>query len=122
MSVPTVALWIAPCTVLFSLELAMTPPATCCEGILSGTRSVKLVVISLYAVVCEFAMLPDMFCMAKDCACRPLTEVVIASNKPMADLHSDTRVERSRRGTRWSHRRGPSQLPCQAPFVVRSTG
>src|SRR3984893_1312403 len=72
----------------------MTPPATCCEGMLSGTRSVKSVVISLYAVVCAFAMLPDMFCMAKDCACRPLTEVVIASNKPMADLHPDMRVER----------------------------
>jgi len=28
-------------------------------------------------------LLPDMFCMAKDCACRPLTAVVRASNKPM---------------------------------------
>jgi hypothetical protein len=66
--------------------------------------------------------LPEMFCMAKDCACRPLTEVVIASNKPMADLHPDVRLERSRRGTRWPCHLGPSQLLCQTAFFVGSIG
>src|ERR1039458_7620403 len=34
-------------------------------------------------MVCEFAILPDIFCMAKACACKPLTAELRASNRPM---------------------------------------
>src|SRR5580704_4326319 len=34
-------------------------------------------------MVWEFAMLPEMFCSANDCACRPDTAVVNASKIPM---------------------------------------
>src|SRR3954452_19564316 len=37
----------------------------------------------LKPVVCALAMLPEMFCSAKDCACRPPTEVLSASKIPM---------------------------------------
>src|SRR5229473_865273 len=49
-------------------------------------RSSKLVSIRLNAVVCELAMLPEMFSSAKDCARNPVTAVVRAPKIPMTDL------------------------------------
>src|SRR5215470_3858781 len=83
MKVPIDELWIEPCTLLVERESAVTLPATCSRGALSCTRSAKLVSVSLNPVVCEFAMLPEIFCSAKDCACRPVTAVVIASKMPI---------------------------------------
>src|SRR5258708_6717065 len=62
-----------PCTLLVERELAITLPASCLLGMSSGIRSTKLVSSRLKAVVCELAMLPEMFSSAKDCARRPLT-------------------------------------------------
>src|SRR5258707_10999795 len=67
---------------------ASTPPEICRVGILSVTKSEKLVSARLKPVVCEFAILPDMFCRAYDWACNPLTAVVKASKIPIPILHS----------------------------------
>ena len=45
-------------------EPALTLPASCAVVPVSGMRSTKLVSIRLKAVVCEFAMLPEMFSRA----------------------------------------------------------
>src|ERR1700685_1576188 len=82
-SVATEVLWIDPWTVLVEIELEMTPPDVCDPSAACETRSWKLVSVSLYPVVCELAMLPEMFCNANDCACRPATAVVNASKIPM---------------------------------------
>ena len=42
----------------------------------SAIRSSKLVSVRLKAVVCEFAMLPEIFSSANDCARMPVTAVV----------------------------------------------
>ena len=54
---------------------------------LSGIRSTKLVSSRLKAVVCELAMLPEMFSSAKDCARMPVTAVVRAPKIPITRLH-----------------------------------
>src|SRR5215470_10030919 len=72
---------------LVARELASTDPETCWAGTLSVTRSAKLVSVRLKAVVCELAMLPEMFCNANDCACRPVTAEINASKTPMPILH-----------------------------------
>src|SRR5262245_47383238 len=87
MNVPIAALWIEPWTLLVWREAAVTLPETCSLGTWSCTRSAKLVSVRLNAVVCEFAMLPEIFCSAKDCACRPVTAVVNASKTPIPILH-----------------------------------
>src|SRR5713101_3963153 len=87
---------------LVAREFASTAPETCRVGTLSVTRSPKLVSVRLKAVVCELAMLPEMFCNANDCACRPVTAVVNASKTPIPILHPG-------RGRRSPHGR---QQPC----------
>src|ERR1700726_3459747 len=77
---------IEPCTVLVATDSAMTLPEVCWPAAANDTRASKLVSVSLKPVVCELAMLPEMFCRANDCACRPPTAVVRASNRPMPSL------------------------------------
>ena len=74
----------SPCTLLVERELAITLPAICLDGGSSGMRSSKLVSMRLNAVVCELAMLPEMFSSAKDCARNPVTAVVRAPKIPMS--------------------------------------
>src|SRR5581483_11766 len=87
MKVETEAAWISPCTVLVGRDSACTPPDTCCADVESATRFAKLVSVRLKPVVWEFAMLPEIFWRAKDCACKPPTAVVNALKIPMALLH-----------------------------------
>src|ERR1700733_3143821 len=61
----------------------MTLPEVCSPWAAADTKASKLVSVSLYPVVCEFAMFPEMFCSANDCACKPPTAVVRASKIPM---------------------------------------
>src|SRR3954465_276252 len=89
----------SPCTLLVERELAMTLPASCLVGMLSGIRSTKLVSSRLKAVVCELAMLPEMFSSAKDCARMPVTAVVRAPKIPITHLHVAT--GRKRKTRRW---------------------
>src|SRR4029078_11287005 len=77
----------SPCTLLVEREFAITLPASCLFGVLSGMRSTKLVSSRLKPVVCELAMLPEMFSSAKDCARMPVTAVVRAPKIPMTRLH-----------------------------------
>src|ERR1044071_7680730 len=93
MKVPIEADWKSPCTVLVERAFADTEPDSCFSGGLSGIRSTKLVSIRLNAVVCEFAMLPEMFSSANDCARRPVTAVVSAPKIPIpsSDQASRTR-------------------------------
>src|SRR3954453_20227848 len=77
----------SPCTLLVDRELAITLPASCLLGRLSGIRSSKLVSTRLKAVVCELAMLPEMFSSAKDWARMPVTAVVRAPKIPITRLH-----------------------------------
>ena len=50
--------------VLVLREPAVTLPASCAVLPVSGMMSMKLVSIRLNAVVCEFAMLPEIFSKA----------------------------------------------------------
>ncbi len=61
----------------------MTEPDNSRFGPESGMRSTKAVSIRLKEVVCELAMLPEMFSRAYACADRPLTAVVIAPKMPI---------------------------------------
>src|SRR6476620_1117921 len=79
----------SPCTLLGDRELAITLPARCLLGMLSGIKSTKLVSSRLNAVVCELAMLPEMFSSANDCARMPVTAVVRAPKIPITRLHFD---------------------------------
>src|SRR5262249_35712399 len=83
MNVLVAAFCRSPWMLLVATELAITPPAICLLGRLSATRSSNCVLMRLNAVVCELAMLPEMFCSANDCALRPETAVVRASKIPM---------------------------------------
>src|SRR6266567_2346464 len=76
----------SPCTVLVERELAATLPASCLLGLASGIRSTKLVSSRLKAIVCEFAMLPEMFSSANACARIPVTAVVRAPKIPITRL------------------------------------
>src|SRR5215471_13622600 len=83
MNVPIEADWILPCTLLVARELERTLPEACWPTAPCWIRSAKLVSVPLKAVVCELAMLPEMFCSAKDCAFSPATALVRASKIPM---------------------------------------
>src|ERR1700752_1831209 len=83
MKVLTDAAWMSPCTLLVERDWAVTLPASCLVAPVSGMRSWKLVSMRLNAVVCELAMLPEMFSSANDCARMPVTEVVRAPKIPM---------------------------------------
>src|SRR3954447_259016 len=84
MKVPTLEADTVPCVETVCRAKAVTPPATWRSGLVaSGTRSTKLVLMPLKPVVCALAMLPEMFCSANDCACRPPTEVLSASKIPI---------------------------------------
>src|SRR5260221_6586634 len=76
----------SPCTVLVARELAATLPAICWLGLASGIRSTKLVSSRLKAIVCEFAMLPEIFSSANACARIPVTAVVRAPKIPITRL------------------------------------
>src|SRR3954453_16512018 len=86
MNVPIEADWKSPCTVLVARAEAATVPDSCFDGGLSWMRSRKLVSSRLKAVVCEFAMFPEMFSSANDCARSPVTAVVRAPKIPMTCL------------------------------------
>src|SRR5262245_44405829 len=87
MLVPTPVAEIVPWVVIVACAWARTPPAACWSRVvLCGTRSSKLVLVPLYPVVDEFAMLPEMFWSANDCACRPETDVFRASKIPIPVL------------------------------------
>src|SRR5581483_5331300 len=111
MKEPFVELAIVPCLVLVSVEAAATPseaPIIC-----EFKRSVKLVSLLLKPVVCEFAMLPEMFCSAKACACMPLIEAVSESNAPMRSFPWFDQTGTTQRGTSrngFMPRRGPHAI------------
>src|ERR1700733_3903857 len=60
-----------------------------------------------------FAMLPDMFCNAKDCDCRPLTAVVSASKIPITLSPRSIRYGRAAVARAWLSSKETSQSPCQ---------
>ena len=72
----------------------------------------------LKAVVCELAMLPEMFSSANDCARIPVTAVVRAPKIPMTSSPDQRsgRLSGSSRHIRPHHRDGPSQAACQRDF------
>src|SRR5260370_1560637 len=57
-------------------------------------------------------MLPEMFWRAKDCACKPATEVLRASKIPIASSPNSIRTAR-RSESRGRNRRRASQALCQ---------
>src|SRR5579862_175913 len=68
-------------------------------------------------MVWEFAMLPEMFCSANDCACRPDTAVVNASKIPMT-LPLQLDPQRHELGPRrMAQRRAPPSNPRAMLFV-----
>src|SRR5580704_8497027 len=70
-------------------------------------------------MVWEFAMLPEMFCSANDCACRPDTAVVNASKIPMT-LPLQLDPQRHELGPRrMAQRRAPPSNPRAMTFIVR---
>src|SRR4051794_21076586 len=74
-------------------------------------RSRKLVSSRLKAVVCEFAILPEMFSSANDCARSPVTAVVRAPKIPMTCLRPiEAALTRARSGE-------ASQGACHRLFV-----
>src|SRR5215475_4262939 len=83
MKVLVAEFWMSPWMLLVATELATILSAICALGRLSATMFSNWVLMRLYAVVCELAMLPEMFCSAYDCAPRPETAVVRASKIPM---------------------------------------
>src|SRR5678816_824202 len=83
MKVATEADCTSPCTELVERDCAVTPPASCAVSAVCGTRSRKEVSMRLKAVVCELAMLPEIFSSAYDPARKPPTAVVSAPKIPM---------------------------------------
>src|SRR5580698_2085054 len=68
-------------------------------------------------MVWEFAMLPEMFCSANDCACRPDTAVVNASKIPMT-LPLQLDPQRHELGPRrMAQRRAPPSNPRAMVFT-----
>src|SRR5882762_10135053 len=119
MKVPIEADWKSPCTVLVAREDASTVPASCLVGMLSGIRSMKLVSTRLNAVVCEFAMLPEMFSSAKDCARNPVTAVVRAPKIPMTDLQLRSGRPSGAVATRlWPHDRNGHRKPRAREIIM----
>src|ERR1700675_4352914 len=70
-------------------------------------------------MVWEFAMLPEMFCSANDCACRPDTAVVNASKIPMT-LPLQLDPQRHELGPRrMAQRRAPPSNPRAMEFIFK---
>src|SRR6202161_4013893 len=70
-------------------------------------------------MVWEFAMLPEMFCSANDCACRPDTAVVNASKIPMT-LPLQLDPQRHELGPRrMAQRRAPPSNPRAIGFIFK---
>src|ERR1041384_1859459 len=125
MKVPIEAFWMSPCTVLVERELATTLPASCWFGLSSGIRSTKLVSSRLNAMVCELAMLPEMFSSANACARIPVTAVVRAPKIPITLSH--LRLPKAdgaaghRSGTRFASRK--PEIFCQyIKYLMRLPG
>src|SRR5580658_8606608 len=73
-------------------------------------------------MVWEFAMLPEMFCKANDCACRPDTAVVNASKIPMTlPLQLDPQLDERRVTTGGPSPRTSQQVPCHSFYRCIST-
>src|SRR5882757_910227 len=82
-------------------------------------RSSKLVSIRLNAVVCELAMLPEMFSSAKDCARNPVTAVVRAPKIPMTDLQLRSGRPSGAVATRlWPHDRNGHRKPRAREIIM----
>src|SRR4029079_18469844 len=79
----------------------------------SAIRSSKLVSVRLKAVVCEFAILPEMFSSANDCARMPVTAVVSAPKIHMHSLHYRHRSPWAADGPVTK----PSQSVCQRKLL-----
>src|SRR5690349_108669 len=77
----------SPCTEFVAREFAITLPDFCWLGVSSGMRSTKLVSSRLKPIVCEFAMLPEMFSSANACARMPDTAVFRAPKIPITLSH-----------------------------------
>src|SRR5258707_8629540 len=136
MLVATVVVETVPWLVMVGCAKAVTPPATCLLGeVASGMRSSKVVPMPLYPVVEAFAIFPEMFCSAKDCACRPPTEVLSASKIPItssANSFSGTDrgtavIERDiagdvPRGKMQSVQRHDAKAPAARPGHICRTG
>ncbi len=75
----------SPCTVLVERDDASTMPLVWLfeEEPPPVTRSANVVSIRLNPMVCELAMLPEMFSIANACARNPLTALFNAPNMPM---------------------------------------
>src|ERR1700675_3808195 len=72
-------------------------------------------------MVWEFAMLPEMFCKANDCACRPDTAVVNASKIPMTlPLQLDPQLDARRVTTGGPSPRTSQQSPCHGIYLYIS--
>ena len=69
----------------------------------------KVLSIRLKAVVCELAMMPEMFSNANDCARMPVTAVVRAPKIPITLLHS--RRTQQARARLWPHDRAKQCNP-----------
>ena len=108
----------SPCTLLVEREFAITLPASCLHRLLSGMRSTKLVSSRLKPVVCELAMLPEMFSSAKDCARMPVTAVVRAPKIPITRLHLRLAANAQRAAGR--NIGAALQAPSQREIVVIS--
>src|SRR5581483_5093580 len=111
MNEPIDELAIVPCLVLVSVDADSTPSEA--PSICEFNKSRKLVSVLLKAVVCELAMLPEMFCSAKACACMPLIEAVSESNAPMRSFPWFDQTRTTQRGTSrngFMPRRGPHAI------------
>jgi hypothetical protein len=74
-----------PWTVTVDDDDAKTLPAFCwlAERFWELRTVWKFVFVPLYAVVCEFAILPEMFCSANDWPAKPDTAELSASKIPI---------------------------------------
>jgi predicted membrane-bound spermidine synthase len=96
----------ALCFLVLFRELPAIIPA-----ILRSTNNSFAGMLLAQFVTCALAMLPEMFCRANDCACKPPTAVVSASNKPMTNLHLRSRRAPAR--ARMARNRSPASSASQ---------
>jgi hypothetical protein len=113
MKVATWAACTSPCTLLVERDIAVTEPASCRLTPDSGIRSRKLVSMRLKAVVCEFAMLPEMFSSANDCARMPATDVVNAPKIPITIVSKLLRRPPDVSNAQSRNRKEEEQAMCQ---------
>src|SRR5215471_7252697 len=109
-----------PWTVMVDDEDATTLPAFCRVGAMSWALKTvwKLVFVPLNAVVCEFAILPEIFCNANDWADSPDTALLSASNIPIT--RSPVGRGDDQQCRRPQCRYPLSQVPCQIKIDVDS--